>query len=1000
MRRLRRRLQRQRAASPSTSWCAASASRSAPRRVDTCDGDRQQPRRCRGGQRAGARRRPGAERLRARPRRRSAGQPAGQPARRVRPRQRRAHHHRAGAACDSERAGVPAAGRQRTLRRRRGHRSAGGASWLGHLLARRHVSAEAPVAAARRRDARRRSDRLRDRRRAAACSAPPSARQGMADGQLIVFFPPDYTQSCILDQTPEHAGDAGRWTTPARSTSPQAGPPGSVLRFAPPFPATAAECGSVVPTKAPVHRLHRRRRRARHRPRAERTLVRLAGRRPAAQPAGIREHDADGTFIREVLPPGDWGNPAGLAFDAAGSLYYADLGLNDQFQTVPGGATVRQVTFGLDGTPAEPELIAGGLNFADGVAVLPSRADGMADARRQRAAHLLQPARARDQSRHGAAACSVKWRYLTSGMISAQPVVTWVDLPGEGRTQIVIVSSWDRTSTRCAPRTAAACGAICASRSPGTFYPFAGTPTIAWIDGQQRVFVPGGETMYCLDATTGEEIWQFDAGTGCTDLHAAPGAQRDRVDAGGRQRPGHLRHGRQRLRPRARAASYASTRATAAWCGASTSRPTQTCRPFAGDDIRRFDGYHSEAELGLPEDFLATRPGCDFDRTGNACGNVWSSPAVDLRRGLFYIALEQLRHRRRSGHAAAAAADAAVRRGDLRRHARRRAGLGVAAARGRQRRPLLRRRAEPLRSARSAAQVREVVGIGGKDGTYYVLDRDGVNEITGRDRALLADQRRARRPDRRHDRRRLGRRGHASWSPRRPASPLHAAEADRARLRRRNRRGAVAELERRPLPSGRPWACRGWRSPAARRARPSTSSTRDGGRCIRARAGDERDQRRRLRPHHRRRHDVRRRRHRRLQRGLARPPARRVRDTPLSAFCVRRHAGLHAQHLQRRQHLHLRLPRRHRHLRQRAGRRDPRLRDQRHARKLRRGDLRGEHAGTDADCRTSDRSSTTEVRRGTAVGRGGQRVCVPLRSSCGAPALASPQRWSLLRRAC
>src|SRR5258705_535325 len=37
----------------------------------------------------------------------------------------------------------------------------------------------------------------------------------------------------------------------------------------------------------------------------------------------------------------------------------------------------------------------------------------------------------------------VKWQYLTSGMISAQPVVTWVDLPGEGRTQIVIVPSWD-----------------------------------------------------------------------------------------------------------------------------------------------------------------------------------------------------------------------------------------------------------------------------------------------------------------------------------------------------------------------------------------------------------------------------------------------------------------------------------------------------------------------------------------------------------------------------
>ena len=28
--------------------------------------------------------------------------------------------------------------------------------------------------------------------------------------------------------------------------------------------------------------------------------------------------------------------------------------------------------------------------------------------------------------------------------------------------------------------------------------------------------------------------------------------------------------------------------------------------------------------------------------------------------------------------------------------------------------------------------VRDVVGIGGKDGTYYLLDRDGMNPLTGR----------------------------------------------------------------------------------------------------------------------------------------------------------------------------------------------------------------------------------------------------------------------------
>jgi outer membrane protein assembly factor BamB len=52
-----------------------------------------------------------------------------------------------------------------------------------------------------------------------------------------------------------------------------------------------------------------------------------------------------------------------------------------------------------------------------------------------------------------------------------------------------------------------------------------------------------------------------------------------------------------------------------------------TCRPLATDDVRRFDGYHTAAELGLDASFFATRPGCDFDRTPTGCGNVWSSPA-------------------------------------------------------------------------------------------------------------------------------------------------------------------------------------------------------------------------------------------------------------------------------------------------------------------------------------------------------------------------------------
>jgi hypothetical protein len=89
--------------------------------------------------------------------------------------------------------------------------------------------------------------------------------------------------------------------------------------------------------------------------------------------AGIREHDADGTFLREIFPDGDWGNPAGLAFDSQGTLYYADLGLNDQMEEIDGTGTLRRVTFDGTGKPSEPELVRRGLSFPDGLTVLPER---------------------------------------------------------------------------------------------------------------------------------------------------------------------------------------------------------------------------------------------------------------------------------------------------------------------------------------------------------------------------------------------------------------------------------------------------------------------------------------------------------------------------------------------------------------------------------------------------------------------------------------------------
>jgi hypothetical protein len=158
---------------------------------------------------------------------------------------------------------------------------------------------------------------------------------------------------------------------------------------------------------------------------------------------------------------------------------------------------------------------------------------------------------------------------------------------------------------------------------------------------------------------------------------------------------------------------------------------TQTCYPSPEDDIRRFDGFHSETELSLPENFFTTRSGCDFDRTSNACGNVWSSVAVDVRRRLLYTVSgncdvdddpstppppppmppyeEAIFAVRLDGTPAWVWRPREVDPDDF--------DFGAV---------------PNLFEAEIGGEVREVVGVGGKDGTYYVLDRDGTNELTGR----------------------------------------------------------------------------------------------------------------------------------------------------------------------------------------------------------------------------------------------------------------------------
>src|SRR6185369_1299602 len=146
-----------------------------------------------------------------------------------------------------------------------------------------------------------------------------------------------------------------------------------------------------------------------------------------------------------------------------------------------------------------------------------------------------------------------------------------------------------------------------------------------------------------------------------------------------------------------------------------------TCQTLPGDDVRRFDGYHSESDLGLPSGFLASRPGCNFDRQGDGCGGVWSSASVDARRRLLFFTSSACFE---SGNALPyeEAIVALHFDGTPAWHWKPRAidpdDLDFGAT-------------PNLFSIKAGHRRHDVLGVGGKDGTYYTLDRTGVNAVSG-----------------------------------------------------------------------------------------------------------------------------------------------------------------------------------------------------------------------------------------------------------------------------
>lgn len=216
---------------------------------------------------------------------------------------------------------------------------------------------------------------------------------GAENGQLIVWFPPfegpfGTVRYCKLDVA---IGTAGGIFVDEEDRVYVASARGSnfgVLRYTGPFPTSddaAGGCGQTDVGGAPLADQISK----------QRFII---GSGSLAAPSGvvqsphgtfyvssvingsIIEYDAKGQLIRRVLAPvrGDvapyaTGTPFGLGIDAAGNVYYADLGVVIDLggDIGPGFelGTVRVIRF-IDGEPQTPETIDMMLNFPDGIGIM------------------------------------------------------------------------------------------------------------------------------------------------------------------------------------------------------------------------------------------------------------------------------------------------------------------------------------------------------------------------------------------------------------------------------------------------------------------------------------------------------------------------------------------------------------------------------------------------------------------------------------------------------
>jgi len=358
------------------------------------------------------------------------------------------------------------------------------------------------------------------------------------------------------------------------------------------------------------------------------------------------------TLVRTILPrspyPQATGSPQGLAVGGDGTLYYADLNLVGDFPDLGPGpnGSVRRIRFDTNGDPLPPETIRSGLAFPDGVAVFPGHLPS-----KEWRTYAGSPSRSfhnPDEFILGAEHAGQlvqRWRFETGAILTGSPTVARLEVPGEGVKPIAFIQSWDGNVYAVRVEDGSELWRFTTEPQPGANFPNTASAHVEAIDGRETVFIGSGHVFYALDALDGHEIWRFVVGTGCVDAFGVPpgdcvvGGERNEIEASAIVADGKVFFGMDvNDSTGGKGGFFALDAGDGRMSWFFDLESGQTCRPFASDEIRQFDGFHDAERLGLPDDFFATRPGCDFPRSPNGCGNVWSTPSYDPLRRTLYVA--------------------------------------------------------------------------------------------------------------------------------------------------------------------------------------------------------------------------------------------------------------------------------------------------------------------------------------------------------------------------